>query len=134
MRIAGEMKKLLPVLAATSLVLVGCGTSVQKDASYKSALDLRDAYVASGAVKEPDCDEKITQDAKAKWGWQTVNCGMNTVLLVADSQSALDEQVAKDLKYGTARQAILVGPNWLVRGPEFEVKDVQKSLGGQIKS
>ena len=129
------MKKLLPALTAVSLLLVACGgTTIQKDASYKSALDLRDAYVAAGAVKEPDCDEKITQDAKAQWGWQTVNCGMNTVLLVADSQSALDEQVAKDLKYGTARQAILVGPNWLVRGPEFEVKDVQKSLGGEIKS
>lgn len=129
------MKKLLPASTAVSLLLVACGgTTLQKDASYKSALDLRDAYITSGAVKEADCDEKITQDAKAKWGWQTVNCGMNTVLLVADSQSALDEQVAQDLKYGTAREAILVGPNWLVSGPEFEVKDLQKSLGGEIKN
>lgn len=68
------MKKLLMTLTALSLLLVACGgTAIQKNASYKSALDLRDAYVASGAVKEPDCDEKITQDAKAQWGWQTVN-------------------------------------------------------------
>lgn len=132
----GKMKRnLLPALALTTLLMAACaGPAVQKDANYKSVLDLRDAYVGSGAVKEPKCDEKITQDAKAKWGWQTVNCGMNTVLLVADAQSALDDQVAKDLKYGTAREAILVGPNWLIRGPEFEVKEVQKTLGGQVKN
>lgn len=45
------MKKLLMALTARSLLLVACGgTAIQKDASYKSALDLRDAYVASGAV------------------------------------------------------------------------------------
>ena len=47
------------------MLLSGCGTTVQKDASYKDVLALRDAYVASGSVSDPKCEDKPSQDAKA---------------------------------------------------------------------
>ncbi|MCX2747164.1 hypothetical protein OOZ51_04960 [Arthrobacter sp. MI7-26] len=120
--------------AVATLALTGCGSSIQKDASYSDVLGLRDAYVATGAVADPKCDSKVTEDGKAQWGWQTVNCGMNTVLLVADSQSGLDQQVTTSVKYAASRESILVGANWMIRGPEFEVKAVQAKLGGQLKN
>jgi hypothetical protein len=43
------------------------------------------------------------------------------------------EMVSHDAKHKKAREALLVGPNWEVRGPEFEMKDLQGKLGGTPK-
>ena len=115
------------------MLLAGCGgPAVQKDASYKDVLALKDAYVAADVVSKPDCQDKPTQDAKADQGWQALTCGSNTVLVVFDNTAALDKMTAQDAKYKTPREAILVGPNWEVRGPELEIKDLQGKLGGSL--
>lgn len=125
--------KVLAAGFACAALLTGCGATIQKDASYKDVMALRDAYVAAGIVSDPKCEDKPTQDAKATQGWQATTCGANTVLLVADNSATLNDMVAKDVKYKTARDAVLVGPNWEARGPEFEIKDLQGKLGGQLQ-
>lgn len=116
-----------------AVLLSGCGTTVQKDASYKDVMALRDAYVAAGVVSNPECKDGPTQDAKADQGWQATMCGTNTVLAVFDNSAALNKMVAQDMKFKKSRNAILVGPNWEARGPEFEMKDLQAKLGGTLK-
>lgn len=125
--------KVLATALGGAALLSGCGATVQKDASYKDVMALRDAYVAAAVVKDPKCEDKPTQDAKADQGWQATTCGANTVLVTFDNSAALEKMVAQDVKFKEARVAILVGPNWEVRGPEFEVKDLQAKLGGQLK-
>lgn len=125
--------KTLAAGIACAALLTGCGTTIQKDASYKDVMALRDAYVAAGIVTDPKCEDKPTQDVKATQGWQATTCGQNTVLLVADNSATLSDMVAKDVKYKTARNAVLVGPNWEARGPEFEIKGLQGKLGGQLQ-
>jgi 3-keto-L-gulonate-6-phosphate decarboxylase len=125
--------KSLIVALGCSVLMSGCGTSLQKDASYKDVMALRDAYVAAGIVSDPKCEDKPTQDAKADQGWQATTCGANTVLLVADNSTTLNKMVAQDVKYKTARDAVLVGPNWEARGPEFEIKELQGKLGGKLQ-
>ncbi len=119
--------------AACAALLAGCGTTVKKDASYKDVMNLRDAYVAADVVKDPKCEDKPTQDAKANQGWQATTCGSNTVLVTFDNTAALNKMVAQDVKFKKAREAVLVGPNWEARGPELEVKDLQGKLGGKLQ-
>lgn len=125
--------KVLAAGIASAALLTGCGTTIQKDASYKDVMALRDAYVAAAIVSDPKCQDKPTQDAKADQGWQATTCGANTVLLVADNSATLNKMVSQDVKYKTARDAVLVGPNWEARGPEFEIKDLQGKLGGKLQ-
>lgn len=133
--IIGEIMKIkaLAAAAACATLLSACGTTIQKDASYKDVMALRDAYVAAGVVSDHKCEDKPTQDAKADQGWQATTCGSNTVLVVFDNSAALDKMVAQDVKFKTARNAVLVGSNWEARGPEFEMKDLQGKLGGTLK-
>lgn len=132
--IRGIMKiKVLAAAAACATLLSGCGTTIQKDASYKDVMALRDAYVAAGVVTDSKCEDKPTQDAKATQGWQGTTCGANTVLVVFDNGAALGKMVTQDVKYKTARDAVLVGSNWEARGPEFEIKALQEKLGGKLQ-
>jgi curli biogenesis system outer membrane secretion channel CsgG len=119
--------------AACAVLLSGCGTTITKDASYKDVMELRDAYIAAGVVKEPKCEDKPTQDAKADQGWQATTCGANTVLVTFDNTAALNKMVAQDVKFKKDREAVLSGPNWTVRGPELEIKDLQAKLGGKLQ-
>lgn len=119
--------------AACAALLSGCGTTITKDASYKDVMDLRNAYVAADVVKDPKCEDKPTQDAKADQGWQATTCGSNTVLVTFDNTAALYKMVAQDVKFKKAREAVLVGSNWEVRGPELEMKDLQAKLGGKLQ-
>jgi len=82
----GFMKiKVLAVALGCAALLSACGTSIQKDASYKDVMALRDASV--GIVSDPKCENKPTQDAKADQGWQATTCCANTVLLVGPSRT-----------------------------------------------
>lgn len=121
------------VTLVCTVLLSGCGTTVQKDASYKDVMALRDAYVAANVVNDPKCEDKPTQNAKADQGWQATTCGANTVLVTFDNSAARDKMVAQDVKYKTARDAVLAGSNWEARGPEFEIKALQEKLGGTLK-
>ena len=125
--------RMMAVAIGCAVLVSGCGTSPQKDASYRDVVALRDAYIAAGVVSDPKCEDKPGQDAKAAHGWQALTCGSNTVLVVFDNSSALTKMVAQDMKRKSARDAVLVGPNWEVRGPEFEIKDLQGKLGGKLQ-
>lgn len=115
------------------LLMAGCSSgSTEKDAHYDGVMELRDAYVASGAIDEPDCKDEPTQDAMAEQGWQATTCGMNTVLLITDSSAVLTDMNERDAKYLEPRQRILTGPNWSIRGPQFDIERLQESLGGEI--
>lgn len=125
--------RVITAAVACAALLAGCGTTITKDASYKDVMDLRNAYVAADVVKDPKCEDKPTQDAKADQGWQATTCGSNTVLVTFDNTAAMNKMVAQDVKFKKDREAILAGPNWMARGPELEMKDLQGKLGGKLQ-
>lgn len=115
------------------LLITGCSSgSIEKDARYDDVMDLRDAYVASEAIENPSCKDEPTQDAMAEQGWQAITCGSNTVMLITDSAAVLHEMNERDTKYLEPRQRILTGPNWSIRGPQFDIERLQEALGGEI--
>lgn len=115
------------------LLITGCSAgSIEKDAHYDDVMELRDAYVASDAIEDPDCKDEPTQGVMAEQGWQATTCGMNTVLLITDSDAVLTGMNERDAKFLKPRQRILTGPNWSIRGPQFDIERLQDSLGGEI--
>lgn len=100
---------------------------MEKDASYESAEDLRDAVLASGG----DCPGE-TVDGQEGDGELLIRCSDTLTLRLFANEEEL-----KVGKLGFAigfmdDDSILAGPNWIVQGPTGELDDIQETLGGEL--
>lgn len=120
------MKKHLAAITLLALLTTACG-GVEKDASYESVEDLREAVLAS----EHDCPGE-TPDGDKDEGEVLIVCGDGTVLrwFAEDGDLAIGK-VALNVGLVDA-DAYLTGPNWIVRGQTDALDDLQQSLGGEL--
>lgn len=130
------MRKLLAVVAVGLVAtLNGCGTAqIEPDATYESAEELRSAYLKSG-VSDEDCRDDI-MDGIEDHGWESVNCGMNTILTVYRTEAAMEQSTSKSwngVDYIPEDSAFITGPNWQIRTQYWNAETVQEVFGGEIE-
>lgn len=122
--------------AAVSLVLAGCATEAGAeettsteaapliaDTEYRIVDDFKDAAVQAGL----ECDDWAAVTDLPETTWQEGTCGDVTLSLyrAQEDKDATVEAYAGD-------DALLVGPNWTVTGPQDALDTVQPGLGGEF--
>lgn len=123
------MRRLMTVAAGITILLTAsaCGSSVEKDATYESVADLREAVLET----ELDCpgDQVIdVPDSEA----EEISCTADVQLGVYPDPDDL-AMVA----FGTqvfSGDHVLKGPNWTITGPdEVALGKARDVLGGELQ-
>lgn len=113
--------------AALALAVGGCG-GPEKDASYGSVNEFRDALVAAGY----DCpDWKQTDDVPS--AAQSGRCSTKDKLMTFSTTDDRDHIVDtfKDFMGGLGMEVhLLVGPNWILNSADAD--QMQKKIGGSV--
>lgn len=150
------MRRITTALAAVSaLLLTGCGATdtsagstpspsasattgptrtteapvVERDATYGTVEELRDAVVLAG-YECPEYAERESSTIAA----ESAACEDHTVLLIYSSQTGRDENLAFLKGFSGPSNAFLVGPNWIVNsGRESIVDEIRPELGGVVE-
>ncbi len=118
------MKKKFLLVMASTFVLTGCG-GVEKDATYESAANLREAVISS----EVDCPGESVE-ADDEMGEEFIKCSDGLALSVFSNDA--DLSMAKGL-YSMGTTSFLSGPNWLVQADDDSVlSELRDSLGGEL--
>lgn len=130
------MKKLAVIAAAGLMALTACG-GVSKDATYEKADDLLNAATQSGY----DCPTREVKSSRYEGSVDEGRCkSANRDLFVVFSTPAALDSAREGFIFGTqlimtdTREdaAVLVGPNWIIRGPKDEVIPLKEKLGGYL--
>lgn len=115
-------KTALPAAVAAILLLTGCGSSVPADGgSYKTATDLKDAFVKAGG----QCDNWDNHN-KTILAATSGQCGKKFALSVFDDTENFELQVSTMRPFGN----LVIGKNWVISG--LEAASVHKLLGGEL--
>lgn len=125
--------KIAVVLLAV-LLLAGCG-GVKKDASYKTAVDLKAAAVKSGY----DCPEWSDKDTAKNFDAGSCLSDHRDQFRVYPSEKAREKDlegnilgVQMAIAVSRTDGALLVGPNWTIYGPKDDVTALKAKLGGYL--
>ena len=120
------MKKLLAPLVLAAIMLTGCGSSPEKDASYEGVNALAIAY--EKAVDGVECGrtDRDINDA----GWDYVNCDSTDFVELFNSDDRRDEVISKNPLDSEQRR--LVAANWMLVASQYKIEAAQKVLGGVI--
>lgn len=134
---------LVSAVVATALLTASCSSTsnptepeaetsspaVEKDASYSTIEEFRDAVVEAG-LDCPSWSERTGSTYAAAAG----DCSDSTVLSIFSSETQRDEQVAvlKAITIEDEGQPLLVGPNWMINGHLEDLEAVQPALGGIV--
>ena len=122
-------------LALAPILLAACSNGVQKDAAYKSAVELRDAMVKSG-YSCPQWSDKDTTGGFDAGACLSDNRDQIRVYTTQDAREKDTESaiLGAQLIMASVRvdMAVLVGTNWTVSGPKRDVEQLQPKLGGYI--
>ena len=133
------MRKLALIAGAGILsagfLLSGCFGGIQKDATYKTAADLRDAAVKSGY----DCPQWSDKDTDSSFDAGACLSDRRDQLRVYPSESAREKDLEGailgtqlNMATGRVELALLVGPNWTISGPKDSVAPLKDKLGGYL--
>jgi hypothetical protein len=117
--------KLLVSFTVAAALVSGCGTPVQKDASYGTVEELGRAVKN---VVEVDCGKGTGNSAKN--GWDQDTCGDRAVIGVFTNPQTQREVKAKNPTSGGS--VIVEGPNWIVWAAGGRELQIQDRLGGAI--
>lgn len=122
------------LLLIVMLALAGCG-GVQKDATYKTASDLKQAAVKSGY----ECPEWSDKDTDKSFDAGSCLSDHRDQFRVYPSERAREKDLEGNIlgvqmAIVTSRTegALLVGPNWTIYGPKDDVTALKKELGGYL--
>lgn len=125
--------KVAAVLVAV-LLMAGCG-GVKKDASYKTAADLKTAAVKSGY----DCPEWSDKDTAKNFNAGSCLSDHRDQFRVYPSEKAREKDldgnilgVQVAIAVSRTDGALLVGTNWTIYGPKDDVTALKAKLGGYL--
>lgn len=118
-------KRAIGAAAVTVLALTGCGSSIERDASYGTVESLGKAV---SSVLDIDCGKGAGNSASA--GWDQDTCGDKAVIGVFTNAKTQKEVRAKNPSGPGVK--IVEGPNWIVWAKNGAEKAVQDKMGGQI--
>lgn len=121
------MKKSLTCCLLLLLALTGCG-GVEKDASYESVTELREAVLASDA----ECPGQTGSGGGAEDGEELLRCDDDLTLrwFVGEDDLKMGK-IAMSMGLG-GDGSYLSGPNWIIQGPTDDLAGIQESLGGEL--
>jgi len=114
----------LTVLAVT---LAGCGSFFEREASYDSMSELRQAVHDAGVPCAADTASDPDPD-----GEMTLRCDNDLVLNWFSSEKEQAKGVIDFVLGLEGDHVILTGQNWIVQGDIKELTDLQKTVGGQL--
>lgn len=123
------MKRILIAVTLTlsGLLLTGCGSGVEKDATYDEPADLAKAI---NGVSDLGCDEEYDYGVE-RYGWINIPCD-HTAAALYESEHKRQEIYAKNpLEPGERR---ISGPNWSVTGAQFDIEELHDVLGGEMEN
>lgn len=119
----------LTALTVSALLLAGCGSGVEKDATYESPEHLA-ATVNKVGGWECSEDPDTYTDTREEYGWMQITCGSFDGIGLFNDAATRDTVVEKSLR--RPGDYALVGRNWVVFGDQFEIEDLQVDLGGEV--
>ena len=121
-------KKLLATLAATTILMTGCGPD-ESGGSYSDIEALRDAYMRAGG----EC-ENWEETNNVLGAAQSGDCGMHTVISIYLNHDAVQDRIAetKESIFAEATDDWLTGENWIINGNDPD--RLREEMGGQIVS
>lgn len=120
------------LVAASAVVLTGCGPDVQRDAEYGNTIQLRRALVDSGYECPGQQQEDHGTDATQEEF--TLDCGNGLRLGVMSDEAAEDMHTTMTLWHVIAKPGhTLHGPNWYMSSEDIgRLSDIQEDFGGKV--
>ena len=113
-------------LASASILLTGCGPKVEKDATYETVEDLREAVLEAGL----DCPGDTVVEVEDGDGGE-IRCTGETTIAVYHDEEDLEAVSLGNIMF-TDRHA-LRGPNWIISGDdEVALGEARDVLGGDL--
>lgn len=113
----------------TTSTATTAGPTIEKDATYGTVEDFRDAVIAAGY----ECPEYSERDSST-FAAESADCEGDTVLLIYSSATARDNNLETLKALSPPDNALLVGPNWIFNtGQESIIDEIRPELGGVVE-